>query len=263
MNIYALINNSKTFILLFLIFCFFSFFIFYILIKQFRKRKLSGFKVFLFLIIYCLFSILIIYFILPDHLKNRILKRKRINSKSCTCNWNLINAEKYKNNYYSEHIPAAIKLSNNRYIVDEQEQNNLINKGYLVKVKEDEGFGISNLEYSTAVLLPIAKNRLIELGKRFRGKINTETERGSYFIISSITRTEIQQKQVEKIFPNAAARYKSSHSFGASFDIKGVNAIKNCDPAQNALKQVLIEMQQEGKILLCPEKNCIHITVKK
>jgi hypothetical protein len=47
-----------------------------------------------------------------------------------------------------------------------------------------------------------------------------------------------------------------------AFDIyKLTSSDKNCIIGMNALQEVLTQMQGEGKILLCPESKCIHVTV--
>jgi hypothetical protein len=79
--------------------------------------------------------------------------------------------------------------------------------------------------------------------------------------LSSVLRTEVQQKRIRKLYPNAATFKNSTHSYGVSFDIAYLKS-KDCSVSNRALNEVLNEMQLEEKILICPEKNCLHITVK-
>ena len=182
------------------------------------------------------------------------------NQERCSCTWSSL--ELKKNDYASEHRPLAQKISNDRYILNERMENKLLKKGYLVNVPENDGYGIKPLGQSKAILIPIAKKRLDELGRRFRAKISMENERMSYFVISSMTRTDEQQKKIRKSYPNAATPGKSAHSYGVAFDITHVKSgAKNCNYGIQALQEVLSEMQKEGKILLCAESKCIHVTV--
>lgn len=212
---------------------------------------------------YGFLSLCFLGMLLPNRISNAIEEHQILSSSSCVCNWDILNSKAYKDDYSSFHRPAAIELVHNRFINDEQDRQRFLSKGYLVAVEEGEGFGIASLNSSTAVLAPKAKEMLYELGRRFRNKIAVPSERMSYFVINSITRTEDQQKDVRKSNPRAATKDKSTHSFGASFDIRKINAIDDCGPAIEALRTVLIEMRKEGKIYLCPEMNCIHVTVRK
>jgi hypothetical protein len=129
-------------------------------------------------------------------------------------------------------------------------------------VEEMEGFGISKLDFSTAHLTPLAKKRLYELGKRFRASIQNPDEKMSYFMVSSITRSQVQQTQICERYPNACTKDHSPHSYGVAFDIYRLHSRnKNCNVGMKALEKVLQEMQKEGKILLCTESKCIHVTV--
>ena len=158
--------------------------------------------------------------------------------------------------------PAAQRISNQMYIRNEALRNKWINKGRLVPVEEMEGFGISDLDYSTAHLTPLGKKRLYELGKRFRAGIQNPDEKMSYFMVSSITRSQQQQTQICERYPNACTKDHSPHSYGVAFDIYRLHSRnKNCNVGMKALEKVLQEMQKEGKILLCAESKCIHVTV--
>ena len=60
----------------------------------------------------------------------------------------------------------------------------------------------------------------------------------------------------------AATKGTSTHSYGVSFDINTVVGDNGyCERRTQVLKKILTEMQKEGKILLCPESKCIHVTV--
>lgn len=183
-----------------------------------------------------------------------------VNQERCSCTWSTLILK--KNDYASEHRPMAQRFSKNRFILNDKMENKLIQKGYLVTVLENNGYWIEDLKQSRTLLTPKAKERLDELGLRFRAKISIESERMSYFVVNSMTRTEDQQQGVRNSNPNAATPGKSTHSFGVAFDINLVRSrAKNCNYGIQALQEVLSEMQKEGKILLCAESKCIHVTV--
>jgi hypothetical protein len=258
-----LLISTKLFALLFLMLFAIGLYLIVNFFRKWRRGKLTWYKAIAFLIGYAFVSLCFLGFMLPQRISNRLDEIDLSTSSSCVSNWDLINSEKYKDDYSSEHRPAAIALAHERFINHESDRQRLLSNGYLVPVEEGEGFGISSLNSSTAVLVPQARVRLYELGKRFRSKISDPNERMSYFVINSITRTEDQQKDVRKSNPRTATKDKSTHSYGVSFDIRKINAISDCGPAKEALRAVLIEMREEGKIYLCPERNCIHVTVRK
>ena len=110
-------------------------------------------------------------------------------------------------------------------------------------------------------LTPLALKRLNELGELFRENLKGTKDANSYFVISSVTRTEKQQNEIKKAYPNAATKGKSTHSYGVSFDISKMMYKSSCKNSLQALEQALTEMQSQGKLLICPEKGCIHITI--
>lgn len=177
----------------------------------------------------------------------------------CACTWNSLNLS--RDNYKTQHLPHAKKVSNNLFIADKRELNQLIKKGKIVVIKNNEGFKIRHLQNSSKHLTPKAYKALLEMGNRFKNKLKNTEEKNSYFEISSVLRTEKQQKKIRKLYPNAATFNNSTHSYGVSFDIVQIKS-GNCKLSNQALNEVLNEMQAEEKILLCPEKNCIHVTVK-
>ena len=85
-------------------------------------------------------------------------------------------------------------------------------------------------------------------------------EKNSYFELSSVLRTDKQQEVIRKKYPKAATFNNSTHSYGVSFDIAYLKG-SSCNTLNRTLNKVLNDMQAEEKILICPEKDCIHITV--
>lgn len=197
----------------------------------------------------------------------RIIKReitKEINSllnrhkNVCSCNWNSLDLK--RDDYKTKHLPAAIKSSNNLYIKNKRILKKQINIGKLIEIENNKGYKIRNLNYSSCHLTFDAYETLKEMGVRFHNELKNSHEKNSYFELSSVLRTDKQQEEIRKKYPKAATFNNSTHSYGVSFDIAYVKG-SSCSVTNKALNTVLKEMQKEKKILICPEKGCIHITV--
>lgn len=231
------------------------------------KKRISWIKSFIFIALYGIACIGILVPVIERRAPKLIKRipivrsiRKSEFKRSCDCTWSSLLLK--KDDYPTKHKPAAQRISNQMYIRNEALRQKWINQGSLVPVEEMEGFGICKLDFSTAHLTPLAKKRLYELGKRFRAGIQNPDEKKSYFMVSSITRSQVQQTQICERYPNACTKDHSPHSYGVAFDIYRLNSrYKNCNEGMKALEKVLQEMQKEGKILLCAESKCIHVTV--
>jgi hypothetical protein len=165
-----------------------------------------------------------------------------------------------RDDYRTKHRPMAIQVTENGYIKTAGILNNFLRRKKLVDVKEDDGFWIPVLTHSSPHLTPTAYKRLLELGRRFRSSLKETENKTDYFVVSSITRTRDQQKDLAK-HDSGATKDKSTHSFGVSFDISELRSKASCKKGMDALKKTLLEMREEGKILLCPENDCVHVTV--
>lgn len=243
---------------------FFGFYLAFLLFTVLILKKLKYQYVYKFTLI---LGIILFMFLLSNRkrIQNRFIHIKpklRVHldtPNSCSCSW--VSMTLFKNDYHQFHLPSAIATTQNQYIENESVLKNLLKKSKLVEAKEADGFFVQRLDYSSAILTPLAYKRLIELGNLFRSKIKNQSEKKSYFVISSITRTENQQKKIIELYPNAATRGKSTHSYGVSFDISLIKAKKDCSEGLTALQKALTQMQKEKKVLLCPESKCIHITI--
>jgi hypothetical protein len=231
------------------------------------KKRISWIKSVLFIFSYGVLCMGLLLFMI-DKRKPNLMKRipivrsikKSESKRNCDCTWSSLALQ--KDDYPTKHKPTAKRITNGMYIKNEASRVKWIRRRKLVPVDEAEGFGISNLDYSSAHLTPLAKKRLYELGHRFRASIQNPDEKKSYFMVSSITRSQVQQTQICERYPNACTRDHSPHSYGVAFDIyKLTSSDKNCNIGMIALQEVLTQMQREGKILLCPESKCIHVTV--
>ena len=226
------------------------------------QKKISLKRAFLFMFIFGCFSLIVFY---PyrsrirgyyHRFQNRTEIRPQISS-NCNCE----SLEVPKDSYAEKHRPLAIRLTKNGFINNEATLNSLLSRKRLLEVGESDGYYIQNLTSSTKHLTPIAKKRLEELAILFRSFLKDSKNEKDYFVISSMTRTETQQQEIRRQYPNSSTPGKSTHSFGVSFDISRVNSIGACDVSRRALIKALNQMRDEKKILLCPEFKCIHVTV--
>ena len=167
-----------------------------------------------------------------------------------------------RDSYAKAHRPAAKSLADSVHIRNKAQLDELIRDRRLYSAIEGLGFIISRekLKHSYSVLHPKALTALEEMGAAFAERLVGTSEEGSVFAISSLTRTHQQQKELRKI-NKAATSKKSTHSYGASFDIWAIYSPNgNCRNALPILESVLKDFRQKKQILLCPEGQCIHIT---
>ena len=247
---------------------YFIFFTSFVVFTYVVYRKLKAKNKFL-SIIFLVFSILLclIFYSKKRSIYNTVklyFKEIKTSTKSGNCETTIYSLDVHKDDYQTLHRPLAIKTTHNGYIENQQVLKNYIRKGRLVEIDESDGYYIRHLGHSSKHLTPLAYKRLKELGLLFRSYITLENEKKSYFIISSVTRDEKQQDEVRESNPRTATNDISTHSFGVSFDIAGIKSKnKNCNHCSEALSKALTKMQQEGKILICSESVCIHVTVIK
>lgn len=186
----------------------------------------------------------------------------QVSSKSkevCSCTNHSI---KFKRDHYDHHREHARQLNNNRILTEER----IHSAAGIVKVNNGKGYVIDThkLTHSYPYLNRKAYSVLLEMGNAYAEQVKGTKAEGSVFHISSLARTTEQQKKLlRSSIGRNATRKESAHSFGASFDIWKLESGQNCHVARKAFEIVLKEFQKNGKILLCPEGNCIHVTVKR
>jgi hypothetical protein len=176
------------------------------------------------------------------------------------CNCNGLQIEK---DAYSKHRQLAISVSDNRFLKNNDARINFIKSKHLVDVENNKGYTVAPLEHSSRHLTQLSYDRLIELGKRFNDEMELHTSSNAKFVVSSLSRTEDNEQNDLRKFEKNATIGKSSHSYGVSFDISDIITSGNCSDARKILEQILTTMQEENKILICPESNCVHVTVIK
>ncbi len=176
----------------------------------------------------------------------------------CSCTWDSMKLK--RDDYAAKHRPAAQKLASGKFVSDEAVMSQLLSKGKLVPYNNRQGVRIRKLTHSEPYLHPRAADTFDDLAERFNKRLVSGTESDANIVISSVTRTANQQKEILKRYPYGATPGESTHSYGASIDILFVETAGNCYNARKALELTLRELQKENKIYICPESKCIHLT---
>ena len=149
----------------------------------------------------------------------------------------------------------------------------LIKDDKLVEIKDNRYYRLCPLTHSHPYLTPEAKVFLNDLGKRFQTKLDEKDLPTYYFQISSLLRTEENQKKLSRTNGNASSN--SSHLYGTTFDIPYFTVVKRTlfwqeaevtdGRASKLLSEAIGELRNEGRCVAVTERNeaCIHITVIK
>ena len=179
----------------------------------------------------------------------------------CSCNKNVLKLAK---NPYTEHRKAARNLPNSFFVKDKNELNAGKRNGKLVEVTDGRGYRISSLSHSYALLLPEVNDLLKDLGNDFADLLVGTSSEGTRIRVTSLTRTVKQQNRLGRRNYNAIDQ-ASTHSYGASFDIAFTDRPDNsadCSAPTRAMQKVLSEYQKSKRILVIPERDCMHVTLR-
>lgn len=179
----------------------------------------------------------------------------------CSCNKRVLKLPK---NPYTAHQQAARNLPNSFFVKDKNELQAGQSRGKLVNVTDGRGYHIAPLSHSHSVLLPEVKSLLEDMGHAFADQLKGTQSEGTTFRVTSLTRTARQQARLGRRNYNAIDD-GSTHSYGASFDIAYTdrpNNVADCSAPTRAIQHVLKTFQESGRILVIPEKNCMHITLR-
>jgi hypothetical protein len=166
-------------------------------------------------------------------------------------------------NPYTSHQKAARSLPNSFFIRHDTDIESGIRNNKLVVVNDGRGYRINKLKYSKALLLPEVLALLVEMGNDYADALEGTDSEGTVFRVTSLTRTEEQQKRLS-IKNRNATRGSSTHSYGASFDIAFMdrpNEKGNCNLPTREIQKLLLKYQNEGRIYIIPEGGCMHITL--
>ena len=179
----------------------------------------------------------------------------------CACNRRVVPLPK---NPYPHHRSAARSLPNSFFVKNDIELRAGKSRGNLVDVQAGRGYHLAPMRDSHAMLLPEVRDLLIEIGHAFADRLEGTPSEGTRLRITSMTRTNEQQKRLSRRNYNAIEQ--STHSYGASFDVAFMdrpNNQANCSLPTRAAQEVLNEFQKAGRILVIPEGNCLHITLRR
>ena len=194
-----------------------------------------------------------------EEVKSPIKTRKLKGITECSCTFRTIKLK--RDDYRKKHLPHAMRLTKNAYIYNERNKYEYLRKGQLVEVNAIPGIHFENMKNSSRHLTPLAYRRLKELSSLFRAYLKGTKNERSKFVISSMTRSEEQQEVIRRRFPKTCTYGKTTHGFGVAFDINKIQSPTQCNSCSTALQKALTKMQKEGKLMICPESGCIHITI--
>ncbi len=195
----------------------------------------------------------------------------------------------------TDHLAAARRYGVERSPTRE-DLNRLVESGALMRLEDNDFYWIQDLDLSVPYVTPSTAQALEEIGRRFHAAL---AERGLppiRFNISSVLRTSESQQELRRINPNAA-RGVSAHEFGTTVDVvyhtydlapevlgpglqhsrldslmdevrgrslRGL-AMVYWQELQGLLGRILIDMQQEGILLVTLEREqpVFHLTLAR
>lgn len=144
-----------------------------------------------------------------------------------------------------------------------------VKDGELKRVKSTRLYHVEHLTYSKPYLKPYVFDLLNEIGFRFKLKLKEKHLPPYKYVISSVLRTEENQKALTHVNKNATPN-ESSHYFGTTFDICYrkfyLSGMHGDDVRVNAcLTEVISELRQECKLICVDESSnaCYHITATR
>lgn len=168
-------------------------------------------------------------------------------------------------NPYTAHQAAARALPNSFFVKNDIELNAGKRNGKLVEIQDGRGYRIDRLTHSHPWLLPETYQLLKDMGNDFADAMEGTKSEGAVFRVTSVTRTDKQQRKLRNRNANAT-NSKSTHSYGASFDVAFIDRFDdsaNCGTPTREMERLLNRYQKAGIIYVIPEGNCMHITLRK
>ena len=170
---------------------------------------------------------------------------------------------KLARNPYTQHQKRARSLPGSFFVKNETELQAGFSRGDLIRVPTvGDGYHLDRLTHSEPFLLPSTFKILKEMASRFQDAMEGTSDEGASIRITSLTRTQTQQRKLRRRNANAF-NGQSTHNYGASFDVAFIdrpNESVKCGGPSWALQSILQDLQKSGKILVIPEGNCMHIT---
>ena len=168
-------------------------------------------------------------------------------------------------NPYTAHQSAARSLPNSFFVKNDIELNAGKRNGKLVEVEDGRGYRVARLTHSHGWLLPETYQLLKDMGNDFADALEGTSSEGAVFRVTSVTRTDKQQRRLRRRNLNAT-NSQSTHSYGASFDIAFVDRMDDdasCGTPTREMERLLNRYQKAGIIYVIPEGGCMHITLRK
>ena len=146
-------------------------------------------------------------------------------------------------------------------------ENELKKNPRLKPIKAGKNYSIDHLTHSHAYLSSKGKSLLDKIDADFGAKIKGTDLKGSQFIITSLTRTKQNVRELKKINVNASDR--SAHMYGGCFDItysRFKNKRKKLDAndiyrLKETIAEIIYQLMQERKCWATKEKRepCFHV----
>lgn len=168
--------------------------------------------------------------------------------------------------YYEQSRKNGIKTCKN-----ESDIRKLIRQRELFKVRSNRLFLVADLKDSYPYSTRGSRKLLREIGRRFDNKIEEYGLQGSKFIVTSITRTTDNVRDLKKTNGNVSDN--SPHMNGNAFDISYAHfslkklVVTSCDEwyLKEALAEVITELRKEKRCWATYEKNqgCFHIVSRQ
>ena len=181
----------------------------------------------------------------------------------CSCSKRTM---KLARNPYTDHQKRARSLPGSFFVKNDTEMQAGFQRGDLLRVPEvGRGYHLDRLTHSHPFLLPAAMAVLEEMSSRFADAMKGTSDEGASIRITSLTRTQSQQSRLRRRNANAF-NGRSTHNYGASFDVAFIDRPTldvSCGGPSWALQAILQDMQKQGRILVIPEGNCMHITPRQ
>lgn len=147
----------------------------------------------------------------------------------------------------------------------------LIIQRKLFKARSNRLFVVADMKDSYPYSTRASRKLLRDIGRRFDKKITEYGLQGSRFIVTSMTRTTDNVRDLKKINGNVSDN--SPHMNGNAFDISYAHfslkklVVTSCDEwyLKEALAEVITEMRKEKRCWATYEKNqgCFHIVSRK
>lgn len=180
-----------------------------------------------------------------------------------------------KSHLNDEHIEESHKSLLKTPIKDKtyfnENKSKICKKAKLENIETNDLYSIARLTYSLPYVNDKTADFLDLLGERMKDSFEEKGITHYRFILTSVLRTERDQRLLQKVNLNASLK-ETSHFFGTTFDISQTRFLmsdskeaKYSYRLRNILARELLKLQEEGKcyVILESREKCFHVTVKQ